>query len=87
MELGSGNLILHFTLLGSIKLVKLAIIYIKVRAEGQPTTASNQSRARSIHSKDLLPTLWLLHFKISIGDRVCTPFFFYLPITFDRLNI
>ena len=34
MELCSENLILHFILLGGIKSVKLATIYIKVRAEG-----------------------------------------------------
>ena len=47
MELGSENLILHFILLGGggIKSVKLAAIYIKVRAEGQRTAAGNQSRA------------------------------------------
>ena len=61
MELGSENLILCFILLGGIKLVKLAAIYMKVRAEGQTTTGGNQSRARSIHSKDPPPTLWLLH--------------------------
>ena len=63
MELGSENLILCSYYWGDIKLVKLATIYIKVRAEGQRTTTGNQSRARSIHLKDPLPRLWLLHCK------------------------
>ena len=53
MELGPENLILCFILLRGIKLVKLAAIYIKVRAEGWRTITSNQSRARSIHSKEM----------------------------------
>ena len=43
---------------------------MEVRAEGQRTTAGNQSKARSIHSKDLLSALWLLYFKTFITARI-----------------
>ena len=77
MELGSENLILHFILLGGIKSVKLATIYIKVRAEGRRTTTGNLSRARSrsIHLKDPPPRLWLLHFSLFVGPLGSVPIY------------